>query len=201
MGALLLLADSQLLFREDKAPELHRRVKTRFPHTMDAAYIGAANGDDPTFYELACEGIRHLLGRDGTVRWVRPGAELPLPCPLVILAGGNVSVGWDRLKEQRMRDWLRRCRDLSNSLMVGVSAGAIHMARGKDPEQAHSVHQHFLNWLPFNVAVHEEREGWPSLEGVAGIGIPLGGGVWVEAEAPTQLTAYGNVFLNRMLLG
>lgn len=201
MGAFLLLADSQLLFREDKAPELHRRVKSRFTQTVEMAYIGAANGNDPAFYELACEAIRSVSGRQCEIHWVNRGSELPPPCSLVILSGGSVSAGWEFLSEPRVLDWLLSCRDVPDSLMVGVSAGAIHMARGKDPEQAHSAHQHFLNWLPFNVAVHEEREGWPSLENVAGIGIPLGGGVWAEAKDPMQLTAYGNVFLNRMLLG
>ena len=96
-GALLLLADSQLLFRGDAAPQLQQWISARFPRGLEAAYLGAANGDDPVFFELACAGINRLLRRPSQrpcpTHWVRDPNALPPPCALVLLAGGSVAQG------------------------------------------------------------------------------------------------------------
>jgi len=180
-NALLLLADSQLLFRAASAPALHSRIRNRFDAPVEAAYIGAANGNDPSFYDFACQAIDTLLGRKCNTRFICHEKELPLePSPLVVLAGGSVSQGWDFIGTPAVVEWLQRCRSLPGGLIIGVSAGAIHMARGIDPEQPASGARHYLNWLPMDVAVHEEYQGWPSLLNKPALGIPMGGGVWVE---------------------
>lgn len=180
MGALLLLADSQLLFRKDKAPGFHRMMQTRFADPVEMAYVGAANDNDPVFYELAREGVNSLLGRDCRSCFVHHESELPPPCPLVVLAGGNVAQGWQMIGQVSVRDWLMRCRDLADSVVMGISAGAIHLASGVDPEQPEKGVQTFLDWFPYRVAVHEENEGWPSLGGGEGVGIALGEGIWAD---------------------
>ena len=187
MGALLLLADSQLLFREDKAPDFHRLMKARFPHPVEMAYLGAANGHDPVSYELACEGMNTLLGQQCHSYFVRHEQELPPPCPVVILAGGNVAQGWEMINCVGVRTWLQCCRDLTGSVMTGISAGAIHLANGIDPEQPQLGVQTYLNWFPHNVAVHEEKEGWPSLVEEGGVGMGLGKGVWASEDQCRRL--------------
>lgn len=182
-NALLLLADSQLLFRAASAPALHSRIRNRFDAPVEAAYLGAANGNDPSFYDFACQAINTLLGRKCNTRFICQEKELPSEAsPLVVLAGGSVSQGWDFIGRPAVVEWLQRCHQLQDSLMIGVSAGAIHMARGVDPEQPEQGSQHYLNWLPLDVAVHEEQQGWPSLVNKQALGIPMGGGVWVEPE-------------------
>lgn len=183
-----MLADSQLLFREQSAPQLHRLIHQRFPAAVEAAYIGAANGNDVAFYELACQAMDTVTGCKNNTRFVADVADLPQdPCPLIMLAGGSVALGWDFISEPSVRGWLQRCQRLPNSLIIGVSAGAIHMAGGLDPEQPEQGRKTFLDWLPFDVAVHEERQDWPSLIRPPALGIPMAGGVWVEAS-PGQPT-------------
>lgn len=190
-GALLLLADSQLLFRQDKAPELHCRMKERFPNGIEVAYLGASNDHDPEFYELACAGICALIGQECVVHPVCSERDLPQPCPVVVLAGGSVAKGWEMLRRAPVQTWLQRCRGLEGSVIIGVSAGAMHLASGFDPEQPQHGLQTFLNWFPHPVAVHEEESGWPSLQGPAGIGIPMGAGLWVEGNEKTQWQKLG----------
>lgn len=186
-NALLLLADSQLLFRAASAPALHSRIRNRFNAPVDAAYIGAANGNDPSFYDFACQAINTLLGRKCNTRFICHEKELPAePSPLVVLAGGSVSKGWEFLSQPAVANWLQRSHQLQGSLMIGVSAGAIHLARGIDPEQPHQGSQPYLHWLPLDVAVHEEQQGWPSLVEQPALGIPMGGGLWVERKPGHQ---------------
>ncbi|RLT96189.1 MULTISPECIES: hypothetical protein [unclassified Ketobacter] len=180
-SAMLLLADSQLLFRTGSAPELLQTVRQRFTTGVDAAYIGAANGNDRAFYQLACAGLDALTGHHNNTRLVAEVSDLPpSPSPLVMLAGGSVARGWAFLSEPRVRHWLHCCHRLTGSLIIGVSAGAIHLANGLDPEQPDRGRQTFLNWLPYDIAVHEEQQHWPSLTGFPALGIPFGGGIWVE---------------------
>ena len=95
--------------------------------------------------------------------------------------------------EKQVRGWLQRCHELPCSLMIGVSAGAIHLANGIDPDRPELGCQPFLNWFPHCIAVHEEHQGWPSLVKQRGLGIPLGGGVWVEQAAGLQIQDVGAV--------
>ncbi|MEE2732425.1 MAG: hypothetical protein VYA55_16515 [Pseudomonadota bacterium] len=196
-GALLLLADSQLLFRGDTAAQLQQWISARFPHGLEAAYLGAANGDDPVFFELACGGINRMLRRPCQTHWVRDPNALPPPCALVLLAGGSVAQGWHLISQPRVGAWLQRCRNLGGSLVIGISAGAIHLANGVDPEQPELGSQSFLDWLPYHVAVHEESLGWPSLVAEPGIGIPLGSGAWIEPGDPEHIYTLGQAPLVR----
>lgn len=193
-NALLLLADSQLLFRAASAPALHSRIRNRFDAPVDAAYIGAANGNDASFYDFACQAIDTLLGRKCNTRFICHERELPAePSPLVVLAGGSVARGWEFIGKPAVVDWLQRCHQLPGSLIIGVSAGAIHLARGVDPEHPQAGSRHYLNWLPLDVAVHEERQGWPSLVAQPALAIPMGGGVWLErGMGEQQLLNVGN---------
>ena len=200
-ASLLLLADSQLLFREALSPALHGFIKRDFAHGQSAVYFGAANGHQPEFYDLAQQGLACLFGRPLQTQMIDDASLLPpQPSNVVVLAGGNVTAGWQWLSDQAVMSWLHRCYR-TDALIIGVSAGAIHMARGIDPESgidevAVKQPQRFLDWLPYSVAVHEESLGWPSLKVMAQckphwkrLAIPMGGGLFVHQE---QTHSVGN---------
>lgn len=183
---LLLLADSQLLFRKDAASELHEFFDGRFDDRPLLVYLGAANNHAEEFFELACQGVDVLLGQRVRAMRVTEVEQLPeYTVDIVVLAGGNVSKGWQWLQQPKVLAWLNDCYQHSE-LIIGVSAGAIHMARGCDPElpAADVSAQTYLNWYPAFVAVHEEEQGWPSLTSVAKqqpmwpqVGLPMGSGI------------------------
>lgn len=196
MSPLLLLADSQLLFRPDQLPQLLRHCSGQERSTakpLSAAYIGAANGNRPEFYDLARSALATLFGQPVPCHFIQSESDIPPgPCALVILAGGRVETGWAFLQQQPVRDWLETCRSEADAVFIGVSAGAIHLASGCDPEQPSPRAQTYLGWAPLFVAVHEEGENWPtariwreakSLQ-ASGIltfaGVPMGGGLWLD---------------------
>ena len=220
MSALLLLADSQLLFRPEQLPQLlrycNRRVSNGAGHAVEksaaeeafrvqgsatnkplsAAYIGAANNNQPEFFDFARSALATLFGRPVPCHFIRSESDIPpAPCSLVILAGGSVETGWAFLQRPAVRDWLEACRTDAGAVFIGVSAGAIHLASGCDPEQPSPRAQTCLGWAPLFVAVHEEGENWPSLQvwrdaaatpdfsGMPFVGLPMGGGLWVENDA------------------
>ena len=191
-AALLLLADSQLLFQPLQLPQLRRHFAGRAVH---AAYVGAANGHQQAFFELACAALESQFEQAVVCDFIREGRDVVQCRPnLVILAGGSVEAGWQFLQQPDVQQWLTPIYQDAGALFVGVSAGAIHLAQGCDPEHPKPVPRHFLNWYPHFVAVHEEQQGWPSREiweqgGSQGhfVGIPLGGGLWVQAGKVERL--------------
>jgi hypothetical protein len=68
--------------------------------------------------------------------------------------------GWAYLNQNPVRKWLA-LRRLDAAALLGVSAGAIHLSAGVDES---GTFRHYLDWLPWPVAVHEESLGWPSVQ-------------------------------------
>ncbi len=209
---MLLLADSQLLFRTSAKAELKQRIHSSLGFSQTAkpgqspvrvAYIGAANHNEPTYSELAQAAFETLV--PAAMDFVLIGDEQDLPlelCQIVILAGGSVSRGWDFIGNKKIRAWLQRCRQQQNNLFVGVSAGALHLAGGCDPELGlrEPPVQRYLGWFPFNVVVHEELIGWPSAQvsmrqqpGFPVVGIPMGAAIWVESGEWSALDSGGAI--------
>lgn len=182
---MLLLADSQLLFRPDRLPQVAGFFAGR---PLQAAYVGAANGHQPEFFQLACAALETLFGQNVPCVFVRDGADIPpQPVNLLILAGGRVDKGWEFLCRPDIRPWLDSLLGNPQALLVGVSAGAIHLARGCDPERQAPQARSYIDAFPHFVAVHEEGQGWPSRqvwqaggESGAFVAIPLGGGLWCQ---------------------
>ncbi len=187
-AALLLLADSQLLFRPEQLPQLVQRFASRPAGSVTAAYIGAANGHQPEFFALACSALETLLGTAVPCHCIRSVQDLPpQPVEVLVLAGGSVQAGWEFLRQPAVHDWLQRCHAQTGAVIIGVSAGAIHLASGYDPEMSPPQPQTCLGWAPLFVAAHEERDGWPSQRiwqagdlALDFCGLLLGGGVWIE---------------------
>lgn len=176
---MLLAADSQLLFGAP-ALTLAGLLGARGPlPTLAAAYLGASNGDAPAFFELF-EGAMAGLGVTD-VRHVRtpPGDEgraFLARADLVLLAGGDAQVGWERLGATGLLE-LVRARQAAGAVLVGISAGALQLGAG------------YLALVPALIDVHA-GPAWAALEarvrgggeGALGYGIPHGGGLIVGPD-------------------
>ncbi|MEZ0350603.1 Type 1 glutamine amidotransferase-like domain-containing protein [Mycobacterium sp. pR1184] len=194
---LYLLADSQLLFwRQRGRPLLEAALHGLARDTrLCAAYIGASNGDRPEFYDIfeaAMDAIgitdRRMIhssfGPDD--RAFLAGAQL------IVLAGGDVRLGWLTFEKSGMKDVLLD-RHTHGAILVGISAGAVQLGQYAIVETPKSAAPEFLdvfNLVPAVIDTHDEQADWArlsraiaSLEGAAtGLGIPSGGGVIVHTD-------------------
>ena len=112
---------------------------------------------------------------------------------VILLAGGDVDVGWRAFEASGMRDLVER-RYWDGAVLVGVSAGAVQLGTtgwpAGDPEAA------FATWglAPFAVDAHAEDTDWAELravirargEGARGMGIPRGGGLVYHADGTLE---------------
>jgi cyanophycinase-like exopeptidase len=183
-----LLADSQLLFsspggRPLLAPAVDATQRPR------AAYVGAANGDQPEYYSIF-EGAMDVVGvRDRGMILSGYSAQdraYLRSADIIVLAGGDVGLGLRVLRETGMDDDIDE-RRWEGAVLVGVSAGAVHLGAmgwlGDEPAGGELVPA--LGIVPFSVDAHDEAGGWRrlrqlvvrSLPGSVGIGVPTGGGI------------------------
>ena len=203
VGPMALLADSQLLFGGEKGEPLSQwvmdQVAARYADSAPdvsgvskkAVYIGAANGNAIEFYQMATDicrqwGIDSVVHAENVKQLVDLNVE---GIAVVILAGGDVVLGWDFLSQPSVRDWLDHYTQM-NGLIIGISAGAIHLASTYSKDHNNCVC--FLAYCSVNIAAHEEQEGWPSVRSWQQsaddtpslfIGLPFGGGVLIEPNA------------------
>jgi hypothetical protein len=193
---MFLLADSQLLFPRGGENSFMDRVKATLdvkPNRAKAAYLGASNGDRPEFYDL----FRAAMGGIGVVDCkhvpARPAAADKAfleQADVIVLAGGDVGVGWRAFEEAGLVELLRRAPSRGAAL-IGVSAGAVHM--GMSAAGAGDTTLTLLSLVPYAVGVHDEPE-WTSLVPlvrnggghVIGLGIPWGGGVIAHPDGSIE---------------
>ncbi len=185
---LFLLADSQLLFRgaggDGGRGSILDRVRDHLSEAPRAAYLGAANGEEPTFYELfeaAMEAagigearmVRSIYGDDDR-EWLE-GADL------VVLSGGDVERGWRAFRQAGIDEALQR-RYADGAVLLGVSAGAVHLGWG------------YLNLVSALIGAHDEEADWgevrrrmgKSREKVRGLGIPTGGALVYHPDGAVE---------------
>jgi cyanophycinase len=191
---LYLLADSQLLFwkRHDRLL-LEAAVDGLDQDTPpSAAYIGASNGDRSEFYEIF-EAAMDAIGI--TDRRMIESSFSPDDCAfleraqLIVLAGGDVRMGWDTFERTGMKDVILG-RYAQGAVLVGISAGAVQLGRYAMVETPESGLLDAFNLVPAVVDTHDERAEWARLtrtirllEGATtGLGIPSGAGVIVHAD-------------------
>jgi cyanophycinase-like exopeptidase len=189
-----LLADSQLLFwRSPTGQALWGSVRA-----SKAAYIGASNGDRPEFYSIfeAAMDVAGIAER----RMIRAGFESAdqdflREADLILLAGGEVELGWRVLVETGMREQIS-ARYAQGAALIGVSAGAIHLGSHAVLDRADGSQEltTMLGLVPLIVDVHDEARDWTKLagtiellEGAArGIGIPRGAGLVCHASGSIE---------------
>ena len=185
-----LLADSQLLFASPGGrPLLAAAVDAIGSAEPRAAYVGAANGDQPEYYSIF-EGAMELIGvndrRMILSDYSAADRAYLRSADLIVLAGGDVGAGLRVLRETGMDDDLDE-RRREGAVLVGVSAGAVQLGAmgwlGDEPAEGELVGA--LGIVPYSVDAHDEAGGWRrlrqlvlrSLPGSVGIGVPAGGGI------------------------
>ncbi|GFG95342.1 Type 1 glutamine amidotransferase-like domain-containing protein [Mycobacterium timonense] len=198
---LYLLADSQLLFwkRHDRLLLDAALDGLDRDKPLSAAYIGASNGDRPEFYEIfeaamAAVGItdRRMIvsSFDGPDRAFLESAQL------IVLAGGDVRLGWNTFEETGMKEAILD-RYVEGAVLVGISAGAVQLGRcgiAETPECLGVEVFDVFNLVPMVIDVHDEQNGWARLQRtmqslnaeVTGLGISAGGGVVVHPDATIE---------------
>lgn len=198
---LYLLADSQLLFWQRRDRLLLETALDGLDRDkpLSAAYIGASNGDQPEFYEIfeaAMDAVgitdRRMIvsSFDGPDRAYLDSAQL------IVLAGGDVRLGWDTFEQTGMKDAILD-RYAKGAVLVGISAGAVQLGRYGIVETPASLGADVFdvfNLVPMVIDVHDERAEWSrlqrtmqSLNGeVTGLGIPSDGGVVVHPDTTIE---------------
>lgn len=205
---LYLLADSQLLFwkRQDRLL-LEAAIGGLARDTpLSAAYIGASNGDRLEFYEIFAAAMDAIGITDRRMIDSSFGPDeraFLARAQLIVLAGGDVRLGWNTFEETGMKDVILG-RYAQGAVLVGISAGAVQLGRYaivETPESAATDLLDVFNLVPVIIDTHDEGAEWARLsrtihllEGAAtGLGIPSGGGVIVHANTtiePLRRTAH-----------
>jgi hypothetical protein len=196
MKPIYLFADSQLLFwKEGSRLFIERFLDDLEADSPTAAYVGAANGDDPQFFDLFQASMEGIGIRDTMmVRSDPSAAEMRFlrAAALVLLAGGDPVRGWRVIAANGVRDAIAE-RYYQGAVLCGVSAGAIQLGLGKSVaagESGGSAVSSTFRFVPCVIDVHDDETRWKNLERtlsagpptVKGIGIPRGGGVVFRSE-------------------
>lgn len=196
---IYLLADSQLLFPRPPEASVLEPVRAGIgAEHPRAAYLGAANGDEPAFYEIFAAAMENVGITDCRMVHARPSpGELSFleSADVVLLAGGDVRQGWNAFTACGVDDALRR-RHAAGAALIGVSAGAVHLgefgwtAGDSSPEALFST----LALAPWVVDAHAEDSDWAELRSAVtalggaarGLGIPRGGGVVYHPDGTVE---------------
>ncbi|HLM58717.1 MAG TPA: Type 1 glutamine amidotransferase-like domain-containing protein [Pyrinomonadaceae bacterium] len=187
---IYLFADSQLLFRRDGGNlflDSIRRLVTR--DSPRAAYVGASNGDAPEFYsifEAAMDGAGVRDRRMILSSFAAEDRSFLSDADIILLAGGDVEVGWRVFVETGMREAIVR-RYAEGAVLMGVSAGAVQLGLYGLTERGASTGglADAFELVPFVIDAHDEGRRWGRLRAAlrllggaaGGIGIPAGGGM------------------------
>ena len=151
------------------------------------AYVGASNGDNVDFYGSIFQPAMHQAHAGDcrlVPRYPNPDIlEFFKAADVVLLAGGDVELGWRSFEENGFEQLIRE-QFLAGVLLVGISAGAVQLGRGGLWRESSALLSTF-GLLPFYVGAHEEHNDWTSLRTVislagnhsCGIGIPSGGAI------------------------
>ncbi|HET9893061.1 MAG TPA: Type 1 glutamine amidotransferase-like domain-containing protein, partial [Mycobacterium sp.] len=115
---------------------------------------------------------------------------------LIVLAGGDVRLGWDTFEKTGMKDVILD-RYAKGAVLVGVSAGAIQLGRYgivETPQAEETELLDVFDLVPLVIDAHDERAEWARiareiqrLRGSAcGLGIPSGGGVIAHTDGTIE---------------
>jgi cyanophycinase len=198
---LYLLADSQLLFwKRQNRLLLDAALDGLARDTpLSATYIGASNRDRPEFYgifEAAVDAIGITERRMIDSSFGPDDRAFLERAQLIVLAGGDVRLGWTTFKKTGMKDVILG-RYAQGAVLVGVSAGAVQLGRYGIVETPTSPGIELLdvfNLVPLVIDTHDEQAEWARLSrtiyllggAATGLGIPSGGGVIVHADTTIE---------------
>jgi hypothetical protein len=192
---LFLLADSSLLYwREGGTLFLDRLRALTGPGPVQAAYLGASNGDEPAFFDIftgAMAGVGITACRMIPSRPTAEDRDWLARAHIILLAGGDPLLGWRTFQENGLAHVLRE-RYFGGAVLMGISAGAMHLAAQAWSESEPGLFP-TLGLAPFLVGVHEPAD-WPSLKSAVraagpetlGIGIPWGGGALLHPDGTLE---------------
>ncbi|HVT60395.1 MAG TPA: Type 1 glutamine amidotransferase-like domain-containing protein [Thermoanaerobaculia bacterium] len=186
---VFLLGDSQLLFWRENDALFLERARTLLAadansRELNAAYLGASNGDAPEFYELFVAAMEQVgIRRCRMIRASPEPAELAFlaEADLILLAGGSVQRGWEAFQAAGLPARIIE-RYYGGALLIGVSAGAVQLGLKGWSDDGEGLFD-ALRVVPFVVDAHGEP-GWARLqravagagEHARGLGVPGGGG-------------------------
>ncbi|MGC2741595.1 MAG: Type 1 glutamine amidotransferase-like domain-containing protein, partial [Candidatus Angelobacter sp.] len=180
---LYLLADSQLFFWKSESGSLAERVRADLDTSNPkAAYVGASNGDQPEFYSLFQAAMDAMGISDCRAVPSQPSREdifFLENADLIVLSGGDVERGWRTFEQNGLKELLPRKR-FDGAILMGVSAGAVHLGLGHLSNAAQPKPLDMFRFAPFYVGAHDEENDWWDLRAlvnlspsdVRGIGIP-----------------------------
>lgn len=214
---LYLLADSQLLFWKGEGG-LTERIHQDLSSGAKAAYIGASNQDQPEFYDLfvAAMEIMGLTDCRMIPAQLKDEDKAFLEqSELLLLAGGNVELGWRVFESNGLKDLIPKKR-YDGCTLIGVSAGAVQLGLGTLSEAPQPRQIDMFRFAPFYVGAHDEDNEWWDLRAlvnlsqseVRGIGIPAGGGAvyWPDGTLEplrrplTEFMKEGDQVIERLLV-
>jgi cyanophycinase len=184
---LYLLADSQLLFWKGESGSLVEKIRADLDSpNPKAAYVGASNGDQPEFYSLFVAAMDGMGITNCRMIPSQPSREDLLfleEAHLILLAGGDVELGWQVFEQNGLKDLIPRKR-FDGAVLVGISAGAVQLGLGSLSTSAQPKQISMFRFAPFYVGAHDEKNDWWDLRALVnlspsdtrGIGIAAGGG-------------------------
>lgn len=195
-----LLADSRLLFPSAGARSsiLKAACESVPRENPRAAYIGAANGDEPAYYtifEAAMDVVAIRDRRHVPAEYDDDDRAYLRTADLVLLGGGDPGRGWDAIQRSGMRDDLLE-RHRTGATLVGISAGAVLLGligTGDDDLHSDSLFD-ALGLVPFVVDAHDEKNDWRRLRSIlrwagpayTGLGLPMGSGAVVHPDGSLE---------------
>jgi peptidase E len=202
---IYLLAGGPGSRRSQRDPILTRAISSCGVIEPSIAYIGAASGDDKSFFKMISQYLRvcgagevrlaPLAG--GRVKLDRTRSILE-SADMIFVSGGDVEEGMEALEEKRLLPLLRELFAAGRPY-VGLSAGSIMLAREwivwDDPnDDATSITFACMGLAPILCDTHGEDEGWGELrallllnpDGTTGYGIPAGAGLCVRADGTLE---------------
>ncbi|MGI8548565.1 MAG: Type 1 glutamine amidotransferase-like domain-containing protein [Gemmatimonadaceae bacterium] len=226
LGSIYLLADSQTLFPSQDAHSFAEDARSLLEgRDPSAAYIGAANGDDPAFYGI--------FGAAMDVAGISERRMIPSTCSgedarflasadVIVVAGGDVRLGAEVLASSGMGQAIVD-RHVAGAVIVGVSAGAVLLGQpgwiedSRSDDGTVSAEQvNALSLVPWMIDAHDEAGGWSRLQRrvrqvepyARGLGLPSGGGLVVHGDGSLQplrrpiveLTRLGDEIVHSVLM-
>ncbi len=198
-AAIYLLAGGPGSRRAQRDPLLARAIASCGVSEPSIAYVGAASGDDKSFFKMIA-GLMRVCGAGEVELAPLAGRRVKLDATrsileradMIFISGGDVEEGMEVLEERAMMPFFRELHR-GGKPFFGLSAGSIMLAREwivwEDPnDDSTSSAFPCMGFAPVLCDTHAEAEEWEELralllispEGTHGYGIPTGAGLCVR---------------------